>query len=134
MNLAKLTSLSTTTLSLLLERQRLQTMTQAAPASSTQQIVRNLEQLRTGILALEESEGKRTEASSLLRSQFGRMREMLGRDGEVIESCAAFSSPHKQFTLMMDEQVTHYRRRPADYSTISLNCHCQSSSAICTIF
>lgn len=61
-------------------------MTQAAPPTSTQQIVRNLEQLRAGILALEQAEGKRTEASGLLRNQFGRMREMLGRDGEAVES------------------------------------------------
>lgn len=67
-------------------------MTQAAPASTTQQIVRNLEQLRAGVLALEASEGGRsTEASKLLRSQFGRMREMLGRDGEAVESCVSSS-------------------------------------------
>ncbi|KAH8110950.1 hypothetical protein DFH11DRAFT_729191 [Phellopilus nigrolimitatus] len=85
MSLAKLTSLSTQTLSLLLERQRFQTMAQPPPASTTQHIVRNLDQLRAGILELEAKEGKRTEASGLLRNQFTRMRTMLGNDGEVVE-------------------------------------------------
>ncbi|EJD07891.1 uncharacterized protein FOMMEDRAFT_130934 [Fomitiporia mediterranea MF3/22] len=86
MSLAKLTSLSTQTLSLLLERQRLQTMNQPAPAASTQNIIRNLAQLRSGILALEvktqDGNGGKAEkeASALLRSQFARMRDMLGSD------------------------------------------------------
>ncbi|THH07009.1 hypothetical protein EW145_g3684 [Phellinidium pouzarii] len=86
MSLAKLTSLSTQTLSLLLERQRLQTMSQPPPAITTQHIVRNLDQLRIGILEFEAKESERSEASGLLRNQFTRMRDMLGRDGESVES------------------------------------------------
>ncbi|KAI5117614.1 hypothetical protein M0805_001214 [Coniferiporia weirii] len=85
MSLAKLTSLSTQTLSLLLERQRLQTMSRPSPASTTQHIVRNLSQLRSGILEFEALESVPTEASGLLRNQFTRMRDMLGRDGEGVD-------------------------------------------------
>ena len=87
MSLARLTSLSTQTLSLLLERQRLQTIGQSPPSSShqTQQIIRNLGQLRNGILELEEREGPRFEAATLLRNQHERMRGMLGVDGEGVE-------------------------------------------------
>lgn len=90
MSLAKLTSLSTQTLSLLLERQRLVGLGAPPPASSTQHIARNLTQLRTGILELEthfpESKGTahgqgQREAAGLLRNQFERMRDMLGADG-----------------------------------------------------
>ena len=98
MSLAKLTSLSTQTLSLLLERQRLQTLPSfsadsngAKPSSlHLPQITRNLERLRSGILELEEKEGQ-TEADILLRSQFERMRGMLGGDSVRIErySCSA---------------------------------------------
>ncbi|KAL5521073.1 hypothetical protein ACEPAG_8995 [Sanghuangporus baumii] len=99
-SLAKLTSLSTQTLSLLLERQRLQSLNQGAPAASTQQITRNLVQLRVGILALEaqvqssngngngtgNGDGKaEKEASGLLRNQFSRMRDMLGGDAGNVE-------------------------------------------------
>ncbi|KAL5483531.1 hypothetical protein ACEPAI_8763 [Sanghuangporus weigelae] len=95
-SLARLTSLSTQTLSLLLERQRLQSLNQAAPAASTQQITRNLVQLRVGILALEaqvqSSNGNgngnakaEKEASGLLRNQFSRMRDMLGGDAGNVE-------------------------------------------------
>ncbi|KAI0055707.1 hypothetical protein BV25DRAFT_1733812 [Artomyces pyxidatus] len=86
MSLAKLTSLSTQTLSLLLERQRLQSLPSfngkpTANSSSLHlpQITRNLKQLRTGILDLEAKDG-RTEAVVLMRSQFERMRGMLGAD------------------------------------------------------
>ncbi|KAL5504988.1 hypothetical protein ACEPAH_7651 [Sanghuangporus vaninii] len=97
-SLAKLTSLSTQTLSLLLERQRLQSLNQAAPAASTQQITRNLVQLRAGILALEAQvqtlsgngngygKSSEREASGLLRNQFTRMRDMLGEDAGNVES------------------------------------------------
>ncbi|KAI0691502.1 hypothetical protein BC835DRAFT_1431836 [Cytidiella melzeri] len=81
--LAKLTSLSTQTLSLLLERQRLQTISAGPSATSLHvpQITRNLQQLRAGVLNLEATEG-RTEAVRLLRSQHERMRGMLGTEGE----------------------------------------------------
>ena len=94
MSLAKLTSLSTQTLSALLERQRLPN----PPQSSTQAIIRNLNQLRVGILALEskldleqgtdgdvKGKGSEREAVGLLRNQFGRMRGMLGDAAEAVE-------------------------------------------------
>src|SRR5882762_4010926 len=86
MSLAKLTSLSTQTLSLLLERQRLLSLplpvvtpTSATPAQNLHlpQIARNLQQLRGGVRALEPSE-----ASVLLRLQYTRMRDMLGDEAE----------------------------------------------------
>lgn len=79
-SLAKLTSLSTQTLSLLLERQRLQNLN--STSLHTPQIAKNLEQLRTGILAMEEREGP-SEALRLLRSQHERMRGMLGPEAEA---------------------------------------------------
>ncbi|RDX54451.1 hypothetical protein OH76DRAFT_962955 [Lentinus brumalis] len=81
-SLAKLTSLSTQTLSLLLERQRLQSLPNA-PSLHTPQIVKNLQQLRTGILDLEEREGV-SEATRLLRSQHERMRGMLGTEADTM--------------------------------------------------
>lgn len=82
--LAKLTSLSTQTLSLLLERQRLQSLSADPDGSSLHlpQITRNLNQLRAGVLELEEKEGS-TEAVRLLRSQYERMRSMLGHEADV---------------------------------------------------
>ena len=82
--LAKLTSLSTQTLSLLLERQRLQTISAGGNGNSLHlpQITRNLNQLRTGVLDLEEKEGS-TEAVRLLKSQYERMRGMLGPEAET---------------------------------------------------
>ncbi|GJE98218.1 SNARE motif of SYN8 domain-containing protein [Phanerochaete sordida] len=80
--LAKLTSLSTQTLSLLLERQRLQSLAAGGDSLHLPQITRNLGQLRTGVLALEDAEGS-TEAVRLLRSQYERMRGMLGPDAEA---------------------------------------------------
>ncbi|KAM6494904.1 syntaxin-like protein [Amanita muscaria] len=83
MSLPKLTSVSTQTLSLLLERQRLQSLPLVGPSDThLQQIVKNFTQLRTGILKLEANEG-RTEAVALLKSQFERMRGMLGDEGNV---------------------------------------------------
>ncbi|KIM43594.1 hypothetical protein M413DRAFT_443509 [Hebeloma cylindrosporum] len=92
MSLAKLTAVSTKTLSLLLERQRLQTLpsySTAGPGSNVgpngsggsslhyPQIKRNLGQLRVGIIALEAKEGSTAEAAKLLRNQYDRMRAML---------------------------------------------------------
>ncbi|KAK2467926.1 hypothetical protein APHAL10511_000221 [Amanita phalloides] len=90
MSLHKLTSLSTQTLSLLLERQRLQSFAppplssdSPAPSASTHlsRIVENLAQLRAGILELEAKEGP--EAALQLRSQFERMRSMVGDEARV---------------------------------------------------
>ncbi|EKM53295.1 uncharacterized protein PHACADRAFT_210994 [Phanerochaete carnosa HHB-10118-sp] len=82
--LAKLTSLSTQTLSLLLERQRLQSLSVSANGTSLHlpQITRNLNQLRTGAFELEEKEGD-SEAVRLLKSQYERMRGMLGPEAEA---------------------------------------------------
>ena len=88
MSLAKLTALSTQTLSLLLERQRLQSLSPAATADGTNsslhlpQITRNLAQLRSGIMELE-SLGEHTEAVALLRNQHVRMRGMVGSDAAI---------------------------------------------------
>ncbi|KAJ7054065.1 hypothetical protein C8F01DRAFT_493292 [Mycena amicta] len=83
MSLVKLTSISTQTLSLLLERQRFQTLPvyssdppPTAP-NNLAQITQNLDALRTGILALEAKDG-RSDALTLLRNQHERMRGMLG--------------------------------------------------------
>ncbi|GLB41053.1 hypothetical protein LshimejAT787_0902680 [Lyophyllum shimeji] len=95
MSLAKLTSISTLTLSLLLERQRLHTLPSFSatsdpnavrpPSLHLPQITKNLKRLRSGILELEAKEG-RSEAVVLLRSQYERMRAMLGEDSNVVES------------------------------------------------
>jgi hypothetical protein len=87
--LAKLTSLSTQTLSLLLERQRLQSFPSASldPTSQSKshahQITKKLQQLRAGIIEMEEKDGK-TEAVALLRGQYERMRTMLGNNSDGI--------------------------------------------------
>ncbi|TBU57394.1 hypothetical protein BD310DRAFT_949396 [Dichomitus squalens] len=81
-SLARLTSLSTQTLSLLLERQRLQNIPSNSTSLHTPQIVKNLSQLRAGILELEEKEGV-SEATKLLRTQHERMRGMLGGDADT---------------------------------------------------
>ncbi|EIN05491.1 hypothetical protein PUNSTDRAFT_91765 [Punctularia strigosozonata HHB-11173 SS5] len=85
--LAKLTALSTQTLSLLLERQRLSTFTLNATNAKPNtlhlpQITRNLRQLREGVLQLEERDG-RSEAVELLRAQYGRMCGMVDKDVDV---------------------------------------------------
>ena len=88
MSLAKLTSLSTQTLSLLLERQRLQSLSPAGASGGTNnslhlsQITRNLAQLRSGIIELE-STGDNSEAVVLLRNQHVRMRGMVGTDAAI---------------------------------------------------
>jgi hypothetical protein len=88
MSLPKLTSLSTQTLSLLLERQRFQSIPfstsplQSSPPQTLHlaQITKNLNQLRTGILELEQKESGSEEVVGLLRNQYERMRAMLGTD------------------------------------------------------
>lgn len=103
-SLAKLTSISTKTLSLLLERQRLQTLpgysspAPASPSTNTAsphlaQITKNLAQLRQGILDLEEKEGSESEAVKLLKNQYDRMKGMLGADGAGIPSLVQTPSP-----------------------------------------
>ncbi|KAI1798254.1 hypothetical protein LXA43DRAFT_979501 [Ganoderma leucocontextum] len=82
-SLSRLTSVSTQTLSLLLERQRLQSLPSNSTSLHTPQIVKNLQQLRAGILELEEKEGP-SEATKLLRTQHERMRGMLGGDPDAM--------------------------------------------------
>jgi len=87
MSLAKLTSLSTQTLSLLLERQRIQSLP-TTPGTSTsslhlRQIIKNLQQLRAGILELRGTDGSFSEAVDLLSGQYDRMRAMLGPDADA---------------------------------------------------
>lgn len=85
MSLAKLTAVSTKTLSLILERQRLKTLPSHSSSDGTtsgstlhySQIKRSLNQVREGILALEAKEGSSADATRLLRSQYERMRGML---------------------------------------------------------
>ncbi|EAU86722.2 soluble N-ethylmaleimide-sensitive factor attachment protein receptor [Coprinopsis cinerea okayama7 len=107
MSLAKLTSISTKTLSLLLERQRLQTLPSFStpnsplhdPNSSPStgslhltQIKKNLEQLRNGIAAMQAKEGD-SEAVGLLRNQYERMRGMLGSDAAGVPSLSPTPQP-----------------------------------------
>ncbi|KAI0300083.1 hypothetical protein B0F90DRAFT_1724689 [Multifurca ochricompacta] len=100
MSLAKLTSLSAQTLSLLLERQRLQSLPPAGVTRATNsslhlpQITRNLAQLRSGILELE-SIGDHREAIALLRTQHVRMRDMVGSD-VVIEALPESTKAHSE--------------------------------------
>ena len=87
MSLARLTSLSTQTLSLLLERQRIQSLP-TSPAASTsslhlRQIIKNLQLLRTGILELRQADGSFAESAELLSGQYDRMRAMLGPDADA---------------------------------------------------
>jgi syntaxin 8 len=94
-SLAKLTSTATQTLSLLLERERAQTFAGpdsgdlgiGLPGLHAAQITRNLNQLRSGVLALE-ANGGNADASRLLRGQYERMRLMLGEDGAGLEPYA----------------------------------------------
>ncbi|KAJ3983684.1 syntaxin-like protein [Lentinula detonsa] len=92
--LAKLTSISTKTLSLLLERQRSSTMSNSSSSNGLSntlhlgQIQTNLESLRKGIVELEAAGGSskagsqsQLEAVKLLRKQYERMRGMLLADG-----------------------------------------------------
>ena len=53
--LARLTHLGTQTLTILAERQRLEALGRTPPATSTNQAVRNLANLRAGILSLEQA-------------------------------------------------------------------------------
>ncbi len=109
MSLAKLTALSTQTLSLLLERQRLQSLSPAVTEGATNsslhlpQITRNLALLRSGILELE-STGDHSEAVVLLRNQHVRMRGMVGSDA-VIE-------PLPEPTAMQEDEDPPAREKP----------------------
>lgn len=79
----KLTSLTTATLSLLLERQRLQS---THPALHLAQIVANLRTLRSGVSALQDASdagsalGDGDDGVAALRGQYERLRVMLGEE------------------------------------------------------
>lgn len=86
------------TLSLLLERQRLQTLAKVPPASQLTTIKRNMEILREGILDLEmKSAAEGSQSNGIggvsetrktvdeLRSQWQRARRMLGEEGADLE-------------------------------------------------
>ncbi|EDQ99814.1 syntaxin-like protein [Laccaria bicolor S238N-H82] len=128
MSLAKLTSVSTKTLSLLLERQRLQTLPSFSspqdqpPKTNTlhlAQIKRNLTQLRTGILDLEAKEGP-SEAVGLLRNQYDRMRDMLGdvhvssldKEEPTLSSTVASPSPVSPPNLFPPPPATREVKEP----------------------
>ncbi|EGN94378.1 hypothetical protein SERLA73DRAFT_144057 [Serpula lacrymans var. lacrymans S7.3] len=89
MSLPKLTSLSSQTLTLLLERQRLQSISSTSPSTlHLQRITQNLRNLHTGILALQSQtllpgvgENRREgETVDSLRAQYERMRGMFGEE------------------------------------------------------
>ncbi|KZT70612.1 hypothetical protein DAEQUDRAFT_177497 [Daedalea quercina L-15889] len=123
--LARLTSLSTQTLSLLLERQRLQSL--ANPSASSlhiPQIARNMQQLRAGVIELEEKEG-RSEAVNLLRSQYQRMRMMLGPEGDAVGvqkleepvSSASATASISSFESKPSSPSPHATKEPTDADT-----------------
>ena len=92
MSAPRLSALSSQTLSLLLERQRLQTLGKAPPTSQLVNVKRNLELLREGILNMEEGgEGEGLQKAVALRGQWERAVRMLGEDGHGIEECVHFS-------------------------------------------
>lgn len=129
MSLAKLTSISTKTLSLLLERQRLQTLPSfsnplsddSSNGSSNSlhlpQIRKNLAQLRTGIKELEKSGGG-GEAVALLKNQYERMRGMLGDDGNDIPTLDEDDSPTPTMgTPLTQSQTSVYATPASSYAT-----------------
>jgi syntaxin 8 len=131
MSLAKLTAVSTKTLSLILERQRLQ----ALPSYSSDgisngsslhypQIKRNLNQLREGILALEAKEGSSTDATKLLCSQYERMRGMLWEEEQAeIPRYVYLVSQHnaldfERVLLSLDARQTSTSQPPSSESQV----------------
>lgn len=131
MSLAKLTSVSTKTLSLLLERQRLQSLPSFSGTSSTNsvsngtslhfpQIKRNMTRLREGILELEGQNGQ-SEAVGLLRKQYDRMRGMLREEeqSEIPRSVTfflfGFTYTYTDYFYLLPSEssqgVLHHQRR-----------------------
>ena len=124
-SLAKLTSLSTQTLSLLLDHQRSNSLNDASQSRirHPSQITQNLQQLRIGILDLEDQD-ERPEAVSLLRGQYERMRGMLGGnpDGISVErwDLLAFPGLRKlhNLTRSLDPSVRQLSSFPSSSSDI----------------
>lgn len=102
MSTAKLSSLSFQTLSLLLERQRLQTLGKTPPSTSLATVRKNLVTLREGIIELERQHTEAVSSSTAgsagaesaknalkiteqLRAQWERAKRMLGDDGSDID-------------------------------------------------
>ena len=120
MSLAKLTAISTKTLSLILERQRLQGLpsysSNGNPNGSSlhyPQIKRNLNQLREGIFALETKEGSSTDATKLLRSQYERMRSMLWEEEQTeIPRSVYLEFNNMRLTSNMSYLASRTARRP----------------------
>lgn len=83
----RLSQLSSRTLSLVLERQRLASFSPGGslPASQLTQISRNLVQLRSGIIEQEALGYGVREAVKPVRQQWMRMRAMLGEEGLSID-------------------------------------------------
>lgn len=81
----RLSSLSTRTLTQVLERQRLQTLSQAPPASQLVQIKKNLDVLRLGVVELERDGSHGRDGAKSLRHQYERMKRMLGPDGDDLQ-------------------------------------------------
>lgn len=75
MSAAKLTSLATSTLSLLLERQRLQA---SHPTLHLQTISTNLHKIKDGVIALRTTSDD--EAAESLRAHYERLRGMFGEE------------------------------------------------------
>jgi len=99
MSIPRLSSLSFQTLSLVLERQRLQTLGRNSTSQLTT-IKRNMEILREGIIDLETEYVREASPSSgvldswkaieELRSQWQRARRMLGEEGKGLEDLPPF--------------------------------------------
>ncbi|KAG8991084.1 hypothetical protein FRB94_012870 [Tulasnella sp. JGI-2019a] len=85
---SRLSQLSSRTLSLVLERQRLASFSPGGtlPASQLTQISRNLIELRTGILEQEALGFDVSETVKPVRQQWLRMRAMLGEEGLSIDN------------------------------------------------
>ncbi len=82
---ARLSQLSSRTLTLVLERQRLRSSGVSAPTSQLSQIVRNLANLRSGIVDLESPSNPLGGGSTkVLRQQWSRMMMMLEDEPEGI--------------------------------------------------
>ena len=130
MSLAKLTSLSTQTISLLLERQRIQSLPTSVGASTSslhlRQITKNLQQLRAGILELSQTDGSFSEAVDLLSGQYDRMRAMLGRDADVNGITVYVSSPAPihQFAKCIQFGTTGTRTTPGFFTAKSTLSSC----------
>ncbi|KAH7049476.1 hypothetical protein BKA62DRAFT_739258 [Auriculariales sp. MPI-PUGE-AT-0066] len=93
--LARLTHLSTETLTLLVERQRLETIGQPPPATSTSAIVRNLKQMRVDIDKLQHDGNTPANTTRVLRDQFERMRMMLGSSASEVQPLSPPPAPPK---------------------------------------